>query len=62
LPIMTLPASSAASCSITGAIVRHGPHQAAHISSNTGSDEPVTTEEKLVSVTITGFAETVESG
>ena len=50
----TRPASSVANSSITGAIIRHGPHQAAQASTNTGSGERSTSAAKDPSVTIIG--------
>ena len=49
-----MPASSAASSSSTGAIIRHGPHHGAHMSTTTGCGERSTSEEKVASVTVTG--------
>ena len=53
-PMRTFPASSFASIAIVGAIIRHGPHHAAHISSRTGKCDPSTTDAKFASVTLTG--------
>src|SRR5262245_14256456 len=53
----TRPAISAASSSIAGAIIRHGPHQGAHRSSNTGSGERSTSAANVASVTVTGLSE-----
>ena len=50
----TRPAISDASSSSTGAIIRHGPHHAAHRSSTTGSGERSTSAENVASVTVTG--------
>jgi hypothetical protein len=54
----TRPPISAASSSITGASIRHGPHHAAHMSSSTGSGERSTSAENVASVTVTGLLET----
>src|SRR5580692_10147614 len=40
---------------MTGAIILHGPHQGAHMSSSTGSGECSTSAEKLASVMVRGF-------
>src|SRR5580658_3074418 len=40
---------------MTGAIILHGPHQGAHMSSSTGSGECSTSAEKLASVMVSGF-------
>jgi hypothetical protein len=53
-PTKTRPASSVASVSIVGAMSRHGPHHAAHMSSKTGSGERSTNSPKLESVTVSG--------
>src|SRR4051812_28442872 len=50
----TRPAISDASSSTTGAIIRHGLHQGAHMSTSTGSGEPSTSVEKFASVTVIG--------
>src|SRR5258705_178275 len=50
----TRPAISVASSSITGAIIRHGPHHGAHASISTGSGEASTSEAKVASVTTIG--------
>src|ERR1700730_9441272 len=39
---------------MTGATMRHGPHQGAHMSSSTGSGERSTAEENVASVTVSG--------
>ena len=62
LPTSARPENSAAICSTTGAIILHGPHHAAHRSSRTGMDDASTTDEKLASVTMTGFKDADESG
>ena len=54
----TRPAISDASSSIGGAIIRHGPHHAAHRSSTTGNGERSTTVEDVASVTVTGLTST----
>jgi hypothetical protein len=51
----TRPAISDASSSITGAIIRHGGHHGAHMSSTTGSGERSTSAENVASVTVTGL-------
>ena len=51
----TRPAISRASSSITGAIMRHGPHQGAHKSSSTGTGARSTSSAKVASVTVTGM-------
>src|SRR5437667_104549 len=43
--------------SSSGAIIRHGPHQGAHMSSNTGSGDCSTSAAKLASVTVSGLLE-----
>src|ERR1017187_4093686 len=60
-PTRRRPRFSAASCSIAGAIILHGPHHGAHISSSTGSGERTTSAEKLASVIVSG-AEEITSG
>jgi hypothetical protein len=54
-PTRTRPLNSAASCSTTGAIILHGPHQAAQKSTNTGSGERSTSAAKFASVITIGF-------
>src|SRR6478752_4586550 len=54
----TRPAISDASSSIGGAIIRHGPHHAAHRSSTTGNGERSTTVEDVASVAVTGLTST----
>ncbi len=61
LPTSSRPAISLASWSTTGAIIWQGPHQGAHISSNTGNGELAISAEKLASVMVRGFA-AMESG
>src|SRR5690242_6191504 len=51
LPILTLPAYSPASSSTMGAMARHGPHQAAQKSTNTGVSDFSTSLSKFASVT-----------
>src|SRR4051812_4436972 len=51
------PCDSAASSSMTGAIIRHGPHQPAQQSTRVGVADDRTTESKLASVTLTGLLE-----
>lgn len=51
----TRPAISAATSSMTGATIRHGPHQGAHKSSSTGSGERSTSAKNVASVTVTGL-------
>ncbi len=53
------PASSAASCSIAGAIARHGPHHGAQASTSTGSGERSTSAANVASVTVNGVAAAV---
>jgi hypothetical protein len=48
------PAISTASSSMTGAIILHGWHHAAHASSSTGSPERSTSAENDASVTVIG--------
>src|SRR5574341_122222 len=54
----TRPANSAASSSITGAIIRQGPHHAAHASTSTGCGERSTSAENDASVTTIGLVST----
>jgi mono/diheme cytochrome c family protein len=58
LPTRTRPARSAAISSMTGAIILHGPHHVAHMSSSTGSGERSTSAAKVASVTVTGLPST----
>src|SRR6267143_190875 len=55
LATRTRPATSTANSSRTGAIIRQGPHQGAHMSSNTGSGDCSTSAAKLASVTVSGW-------
>src|SRR5262249_17825283 len=57
LATRTRPPISAANCSTTGAIIRQGLHQAAHIWSSTGTGERSTSVEKVASVTSTGLSD-----
>src|SRR5688572_8911238 len=50
----TRPAISAASSSITGAIILHGPHHGAHASTSTGIGERTTSLANVASLTSTG--------
>src|SRR5712664_1735246 len=54
LATRTRPAISAASSSMTGAIILQGPHHAAHASTRTGTGERSTSAENVASVTVTG--------
>src|SRR5579872_6637894 len=56
LPICTRPLSSVASCSITGATMRQGPHQGAHMSRRTGIVELSTADAKVASVITAGLS------
>ena len=51
----TRPAICPASSSITGAIIRHGPHQGAHMSTTTGTGDCSTSAANVASVTVTGL-------
>src|SRR5262249_33405620 len=51
----TRPASSAASSSITGSIIRHGPHHGAHMSSSTGRGERSTSASNVSAVAVDGL-------
>src|SRR5438876_4035045 len=53
LPTLILPAYSVASSSTIGAMARHGPHQAAQKSTNTGCSDFSTSWSKFESVTST---------
>ena len=59
LATRTRPAISAASWSTTGAIMRQGPHQGAHKSSNTGSGDCSTSAVNVASVIVSGFCPTI---
>ena len=48
----TFPINSEASSSITGPIIRHGPHHGAHISTRTGIGDCSTSRAKFASVTV----------
>lgn len=52
LPILIFPAKSTASCSITGAMIWHGPHQSAEKSARTGWSLSKTSRRKLSSVNV----------
>ena len=58
LPTRTRPARSAASSSMTAAMILLGPHHVAHMSSSTGSGERSTSAAKVASVTVTGLPST----
>jgi hypothetical protein len=59
LATLTVRARSAANSSITGAIIRHGPHQGAQQSSKTGRDDCMTSCSKVASVTSAGSNVTI---
>src|SRR5262249_30626268 len=52
----TRPAIEAARSSIIGVMIRHGPHQAAQMSTTTGSGERSTSAAKVASVTVMGLS------
>jgi hypothetical protein len=58
-PTRSLPRFSAASCSMAGAIILHGPHHGAHMSSSTGKGERSTSLEKLASVMVRGSEDAI---
>lgn len=58
-PTRSLPRFSAASCSMAGAIILHGPHHGAHMSSSTGKSERSTSAEKLASVIMRGCEDVI---
>src|SRR5690606_32058392 len=53
LPTLARPSYSAASSSMIGAIIRHGPHQTAQKSTSTGTSDCSTSCSKLSSVSVT---------
>src|SRR5580698_4880458 len=55
LPTLTAPVFSEASSSISGAIMRQGPHQGAQKSTNTGVDDSRTSLRKFSSVNSGSF-------
>src|SRR5690242_17085684 len=56
LATLIRPSYSPASSSTTGAIILHGEHHEAQKSTNTGTSASMTSDLKVVSVTVTGWA------
>ena len=54
-PTLTLPSYSWANSSTIGATIRQGPHQLAQKSTNTGTEDSITSDWKLSSVRVIAF-------